>query len=130
MRRDDPLAGLTHVLSGRRRRLRIGDLLAAVALVALGLATIAVPAVTRGERLLVSCLTAIYLGLVFTQWGLAGISFRRPRPMTNTLLGILSSLTALAAFVGVVVLGLLVPQAAALLSVTTLLLVVCMTTWE
>jgi hypothetical protein len=130
VQRDGLLEGLHSIWSRRRRRLRIGDLLVAVALVALGLSAVAVPVATSGERMLVSVLTVTFLTLILVQWGIAGVSFRRPRPMIGAVLGILSSLTALSAFVGILVLGLVVPQAAALLSLAALLLVVYMTTWD
>jgi hypothetical protein len=130
MERDNALEGLNDLLTRRRRRLRIGDLLAAVALLALGLFAVRVPDVTGGMRPLVGLLTTTFLGLILAQWGMAGISFRRPRPIMNAFLGVLSPFFALSAFVGVVVLGFLAPGAAAVVSVTALLLVVYMTTWD
>jgi hypothetical protein len=130
LRHDNPFDGLSCILLRRRRRLRIGDLLVVVALVALGVSVLTLPEMTDGGRPLMGLLIAAYLALVLLQWGLASVTFRRPRPMLDALLGGLSSVTALSAFAGVVILGLIVPQAAALLSVITLLVVVYMTTWN
>ena len=66
------------------------------------------------------------MGAVGTRWH----RYYRSRPGVVMLLGVLSSLMALAMFVFLVILGLVFPQGAALLSVMMLLLVVYQTTWD
>jgi hypothetical protein len=117
------------VSSARRRRLRIGDLMVAVVLTALAISTVTVVELV-GHKWLMGTFTFVFLGLLVAQRGIASISCRRFRPAIDTLLGVLSCVLALSMFVSLVVLGLIIPQGAALISVAMLLLVVYMTTWD
>jgi hypothetical protein len=125
---DQPL-GPKWILSARRRRLTIGDLMVAVALTAIGISTVTVVERT-GDKWLMGTFTIAFLGLLVGQRGIAGIACRRFRPAIDAFLGVLSCVMACSMFVSLAVLGLIVPQGAALLSVAMLLLVVYMTTWD
>jgi hypothetical protein len=128
--RDHVRSGRDWVLTARPRRLRIGDLVVAIAMIAIGLATIRLLDSTGRERLLVGAATLIFLGLQWAQWGLASITPSRPRPGLVVLLGISSSLLAVAMFVVLIIVGLLFPTGAALLGVLILIQVVYLTTWD
>jgi hypothetical protein len=130
MGRDHFLDG-THCLSrSRPRRLRIGDLMVAVAITALGLTAVCLPELTGGERLFLGAFALAFLGLQCAQWGVASIPVTGARPGMTILLGVLSSLMALSMFIFLIILGLVFPQGAALLSVMMLILVVYLTTWD
>jgi hypothetical protein len=130
MGRESFLEGTDWVLRTRRRRFRIGDLMVAVAMTAIGLCAISLPDLTGGERLFLGGVTLVFLGLQWTQWGLASLSANRSRPAKTVALGVLSSLLAMAMFTALVILGLVFPQGAALLSVMILIQVVYLTTWD
>jgi hypothetical protein len=117
------------VLSARRRRLRLGDLMVAVALAALAISTVTVVELASDKRIM-GMFTFFFLGLLVGQRGIAGISCRRFRPAIDAFLGVLSCVMACSMFVSLVILGLIIPQGAALLGVAMLLLVVYMTTWD
>jgi hypothetical protein len=123
------LLGPKWVSSARRRRFRIGDLMVAVALTALAISTVTVVELA-GDKWLMGTFTFGFLGLLVAQRGIAGISCRQFRPAIDTFLAVLSCVMALSMFVALVVLGLIIPQGAALISVAMLLLVVYMTTWD
>ncbi len=114
-------------LRSRRRRLRIGDMMAAVATTAVGLAAVILPEVTGGGRLFVGAFALFCQGLQWAQWGLASIPDNQPA--ITMLLGALSSIIAVSLFIGLVVLGLVFPQVAAIFSVMMLISVVYLTTW-
>ena len=82
----------------RRRRLRIGDLVVTVAMTALGLSAISLPDLTGSERLFLGVFALAFLGLLWSQWGLASIPLARARPGVNILVGVVSSLMALSMF--------------------------------
>jgi hypothetical protein len=115
-------------LHSRGRRLRIGDLMAAVVIVALGLAAVSLPEVTGGARWLLGAFALFCLGMLWAQWWLASIP--TARPAITALLGALASIIALSMFASLVVLWFAFPQAAALLSVMMLILVVYLPTWD
>jgi hypothetical protein len=117
------------VLSARRRRLRLGDLMVAVALVALAVSTVTVVELTS-DKWIMATFTFAFLGLLIGLRGIAGISGRRFRPAIDAFVGVLSCVMACSMFVSLVILALIIPQGAALLSVAMLLLVVYMTTWD
>ena len=71
-----------------------------------------------------------FLVLLVVQRGIAGVSVRKFHPAIHTVLGILSCVVACSMFVSLVILGLIIPQGAALLSVAMLVLVVYLTTWD
>jgi hypothetical protein len=119
--------GQKWVLSTRRRRVRIGDLMVAVALTSLGISTVTVVEHT-GDKWLLGTFTFAFLVLLVGQRRIAGLSVRKFRPAIHTFLGILSCVVPCLMFVSLVFLGLIIPQGAALLSVAMLLLVVYMTT--
>ena len=114
----------------QRRRFRIGDLMVTVAMTALGLSAISLPDLTSSERLFLGVFALAFLGLLWTQWGLASIPLARARPGINILVGFLSSLMALSMFICLILMGLVFPQGAALLSLMMLILGVYLTTWE
>jgi hypothetical protein len=122
------LEGTRWLLRSRRRRLRIGDMMVAVIMIAIGLAAVSLPELTNGERLFLGALALLFPGLQWAQWGLAGIP--ATRPVITIVLGALSSIMALAMFIALVVMGLIFPQGAALLSVMMLFMVVYLTTWD
>jgi len=130
MGHEDLLEDTHWVLRTRHRRLRIGDLMIAVAMIALALAVVSLADLASGQRLLLATIALASLGLQWAQWGLAGIRTTQSRSGAGMLLGVLSSLIALAMLVFLVFLGLVFPQGAALLSVMMLLLVVYQTTWD
>jgi hypothetical protein len=125
----DHLLGPKWVLTARRRRLRIGDLMVFVALTALAISTVTVTELIR-DKWLMGTFTLVFLVLLVGQRGIAGISCRRFRPAIDIFLGITSCVMAISMFIALVVLGLIIPQGAALLSMAMLLLVVYMTTWD
>jgi hypothetical protein len=114
----------------RRRRFRIGDLMVAVAMTAIGLSAISLPDLTGGQRLFLGVLAVVFLGLLWAQWRLASIPAARTRPGVSIFVGVVAALMALSIFVCLILLGLVFPQGAALLSVMMLLQVVYLTTWE
>ena len=114
----------------RRRRLRIGDLMVAIAMTAIGLAAISLPELARGERLFLAAITLTFLGLQWAQWALASISSDQTRPGMTIFTGVVSSVLALSMFAVLVILGLVFPQGAALLSVMILIQGVYLTTWD
>jgi hypothetical protein len=122
--------GIHWLVRHRRRRFRIGDLMVAIAMTAIGFSAVSLPGLTGGERLLLGVVAVAFLGLLWAQWGLASIPSVRARPSVSVLVGVISSLMALSMFVCLVLLGLVYPQGAALLSVMMLLQVVYLTTWE
>ncbi len=122
--------GPNWLLSSRRRRLRIGDLMVAVVMTAIGLSAIMHSDMTARSTLLLALFAVGFLALLWAQWGLANISPKRPQTLWVASRGILSSILALAMFVVLIVVGLVVPQAAALLSVMMLIQVVYLTTWD
>ena len=127
---EDFSGGTPWLARSRRRRFRIGDLMVAVAMTAIGLSAICLPDLTGGERLLLGVLAVVFLGLLWTQWRLAGIPGGRAQAGVSIFVAVVSSLMALSMFVCLFVLGLVFPQGAALLSVMMLLQVVYLTTWE
>jgi hypothetical protein len=102
----------------------------AVAVTAIGLSVVSLSDLTGRERLFLGVVVVIFLGLLCAQWGLASIPVARARPGLSLFLGIVSSIMALSMFICLVLLGLVFPQGAALLSVMMLLQVVYLTTWE
>jgi hypothetical protein len=130
MRRDHLLDGPDWLLPRRRRRLRIGDLMVAIALACLGLGAVTRPDLSGGDRLLLGLVALAVLVLQLVQWGLASVRVHRLWSGADILLGILSSLLALFVFVGLILLGLVLPQGAALISVMMLIMVVYLTTWD
>jgi hypothetical protein len=130
MGREDFFEGIHWLARSRRRQFRIGDLMVAVAMSAIGLSAISLPDMTGGERLFLGVLAVVFLGLLWAQWGLASVPLTRARPEVSIFFGVVSSLMALSMFVCLILLGLVFPQGAALLSVMMLLQVVYLTTWE
>jgi hypothetical protein len=102
----------------------------AVAMTAIGLAVIALPKLSGGERCFLAVVTLAFLTLQWTQWGLASIPAGESLRARRALLGIVSSFLAMAMFVLLFILGLVFPQGAALLSVMMLIQVVYLTTWD
>jgi hypothetical protein len=115
-------------LRSRRRRLRIGDMMAAVIMTAVGLAVISRPELPGGAKATVGAFVVLCLGLQWAQWGLASIP--AAKPAMKGFLGILSTIIAMSIVVGLVFLGLVYPQVAALLVVMMLILVVHLATWD
>jgi hypothetical protein len=74
--------------------------------------------------------TFAFLALLVGQRGIARVSCRKFRRAIDICIGVLSCVMACSMFVSLVILGLIIPQGAALLSVAMLLLVVYMTTWD
>jgi hypothetical protein len=93
------------VLSARRRRLRLGNLMVAVALVALRVSTVTVVEPASDKRIM-GIFTFAFLGLLVGQRGLARISCRRFRPAIDAMLGVLSCVITCSMFVSLVILGL------------------------
>jgi hypothetical protein len=118
------------VLSPHRRRLTIGDVMVVIALAAIGFSTVALPAPSIREKQFLGTFNLGFLGLLFAQWGIAGIPGRRSGPAVHVFLGVLSCSMSLFMFVSLVVLGLIIPQGAAFIGVEALLLVVYLTTWN
>ena len=115
------------------RRLTVGDLMAGVVLAALGSALWAVALHSQwrdDQRAAFGILTLIVLGLQGAQWGLAGIKSRRPRPALDTLLGFLSYVLAMVTYVCLFILAVGFPEAAGLVVITMLVLVIYRTTWD
>jgi hypothetical protein len=123
------LDGTDWALPSRRRRVQLGDFMVAIATTAVGLAAISVPDVTSGERRIMGTVTLALIGLLWTQWGLASVASKRSWPGKSVILGIIASFLAMAMFVLLIILGLVFPQGAALLSVMLLLQVAHLTTW-
>jgi hypothetical protein len=117
------------VLSTRRRQVRIGDLMVAVALTSLGISTVTVVEQT-GDKWLMGTFTLAFLVLLVGQRGIARVPLHKFRPAIHTFLAMLSCVVACSMFVALVFLGLIIPQGAALLSVAMLLFVVYLTTWD
>lgn len=130
MGREYFLDGTDWLVRSRRRRLRIGDLMIAIAITALGLAAISLADFTPGARNLVATVTLGLLALQWTQWALASVQVNQSHPGKMLLLGILSSFAALAMLLALIVLGLVFPQGTALLTVMILIQVVYLTTWD
>jgi hypothetical protein len=130
MRHEDFFEGIHWLARSRRRRFRIGDLMVTVAMTAIGLSAISLPDLTGGERLFLAVVAVVFLGLLWAHWGVASIPTVWAWPGVNVLIGVVSSLMALSMFVCLILLGLVFPQGAALLSVLMLLQVVYLTTWE
>ena len=70
------------VFSSRRRWLRIVDLMVVVALAALRFRRSHSPQLTSDEKWLMGTLGFAFLGVLFAQWGIAGISVQ-PFPLRN-----------------------------------------------
>ena len=70
------------LLLSRRRRLRIGDLMVAVAIAAVALSVGSLSNLTSGTRLGSGVLALVFLGLQVGHWGIASIS-ARPGPAGN-----------------------------------------------
>ena len=102
----------------------------AVAMIALGLSATGLAEVTGRGRLILSAVALTFLALQWTQWWLASIPANHSRPGLAVVLGIVSSLLALAMFVVLIIVGLVFPQGAALVSVMILIHVVYLTTWD
>ena len=66
MGRDHLIERPDWLLSSRRRRFRIGDLMVAVVMTAIGLAVISLPELTLGERQLLGAAVLSFLGLEWT----------------------------------------------------------------
>jgi hypothetical protein len=115
-------------LLSRRRKFRIGDMMAAVVMIAIGLAAVSRPELPRGGTVSVGAFVVLCLGLQWAQWGLASIPTNRPA--IGVLLGALSAIIAVLVIFGLVFLGLAFPQVAALLIVMMLILVVHLATWD
>ena len=118
------------LLLPRRRRLRIGDLMVAVALTAVALSVGNLSNLTSDQRLSFGVLAVVFLGLQVAQWGIAGIPPGRLRPAINTLLCIMSFLTALLMLACLIALGLIVPEGLALVVGTMIVLAIYLTTWD
>ncbi len=118
------------LLSSRRRRFRLGDLMVAVVMTAIGLAVISLPELTPGERSLLGAAVLSFLGLEWTQWVLAGKAAHQSHRAVAILRGILSALLPLTMFLVLVFLGLFYPQGVALLSLLIVIHVVYLTTWD
>ena len=130
MGRDHLIERPDWLLSSRRRRFRIGDLMVAVVMTAIGLAVISLPELTLGERSLLGAAVLSFLGLEWTQWALAGTPARQAHHSVAIVRGMLSALLPLTMFVALVVLGLFYPQGVALLSLLIVIHVVYLTTWD
>jgi hypothetical protein len=128
MQREHFFDGTPWPLSSRRRRLRVGDMMAAVFMTSLGLAAVSLPELASGQRLFLGAVAISCLGLLWTQWTLASIP--DTRPAVTTVVGALSAIIALSVFVGLVVLWFVFPQPAGLFSVMMLVLVVHLATWD
>ncbi len=100
-----------------------------VALAALAISTVTLPQLSSDEKWLMGTFSFAFLGVLFAQWGIAGISCSRSRSAIQALLGVLSCLMALSMFVALAILGLIIPEGAAMLSVAVLVLVIYLTTW-
>jgi hypothetical protein len=113
-----------------RRRFRIGDLMIGIAMTAIGLSAVALPNLTGKERLFLSLFAVAFLALLWAQWAIASMPRAVARPAFGMVVGFLSALMALSMFVCLILVGLVFPHAAALLSIMMLLQVVYLTTWE
>ncbi len=65
--------GTPWTLRLRCRRLRIGDMMVAVGMTALGFAAVSLPELTGGARLFLGAICTSCLGLLRAQWALASI---------------------------------------------------------
>ena len=130
MRREHLIEQPDWLLSSRRRRFRIGDLMVAVVMTAIGLAVISLPELSAGERSLLGAAVLSFLGLEWIQWALAGRPARQSHRALAILRGILSALLPPTMFVALVFLGLFYPQGVALLSLLIVIHVVYLTTWD
>jgi hypothetical protein len=118
------------LLLSRRRRLRIGDLMVAVALTAAALSVGSLSNLTSDQRLAFGVLAVVFLGLQVAQWGIAGIPPGRLRPAINALFCIISFLTALLMLACLIVLAIIVPEGLALVVGTMIVLAIYLTTWD
>jgi hypothetical protein len=118
------------VLSPHRRRLTIGDGMVVIALAAIGFSTVTLPALSTREKQFLGTFNLGFSGLLFAQWGIAGVSGRRSGPAVHVVLGVVSCGMSLLMFVSLLILGLIIPQGAAFTGVEALLLVVYLTTWD
>ena len=118
------------LLLSRRRRLRIGDLMVAVAIAAVALSVGSLSNLTSDQRLGSGVLALVFLGLQVAHWGIVSISPGRVRPATNALLCTLSFLIALLMFVCLIILGLIFPEGLALVVGTMIVLAIYLTTWD
>jgi hypothetical protein len=113
-----------------RRRFRIADLLVGVAMTAIGLSAIGLPDLTGRERSFLGLFATAFLAMLWAQWAVASMPRTVARPALDLVVGLLSALMALSMFVCLILVALVFPQAAALLSIMMLLQVVYLTTWE
>jgi len=118
------------LLLSRRRRLRIGDLMVAVALTALALSVGSLSNLTSDQRLGFGVLALVFLGLQVAQWGIAGIPPGRVRPGMNALFCFLSFLMALLMLACLITLGLIFPEGLALVVGAMIVLAIYLTTWD
>jgi hypothetical protein len=130
MSRQQVLDGQRFLTSSPRRRFRIGDLMIAIAMIAIGLSALGVPDLTSRQRFFLGLFAIAFLALLWAQWALASMPRASVRPVVSSLVGFVSALMALSMFVCLFLVGLVFPQVAALLSVMMLVQVVYLTTWE
>jgi hypothetical protein len=117
------------VLSGRRR-LRIGDMMVAVALTAVVLSVGSLCNQTSDQRLGSGVLALVSLGLQAALWRIASIPPSRVRPGVNALFGMLSFLMALLMLACLSTLGLIFPEGLALVVGAIIVLAIYLTTWD
>jgi peptidoglycan/LPS O-acetylase OafA/YrhL len=117
------------LLSGRRR-LRIGDLMVAVALTAVVLSVGSLCNQTSDQRVCSGVLAFVSLGLQVALWGIASIPPSQVRPGMNALFCILSFLMALLMLACLSTLGLIVPEGLALVVGAMIVLAIYLTTWD
>ena len=97
---------------------------------AIGLSADRLPDLTGGERLFLGCVAAVFLGLLWAQWGSRACRLTMARPGVEHVMGVVSSLMALSMFVCLIPRGTCLPQGSCSLSMMMLLQVVYLTTWE
>ena len=127
---DDLFNTKRSLVRSRTRQVRIGDLLFAVVMTALGLSALNAGDLAGRERLLLGLFALSFFALVGAQWALAGMQHIRTPPVVDTAVGVLSALMALSMFACLVFMGIFFPHVAALLSIMLLLQVVYLITWE
>ncbi len=114
----------------RRRRLRLGDLMVAVALAAVALSAGSLSSLAGDRRLGFGLLALVFLGLQAAQWRIASIGPGRVGPGMNSLLCVVSFLMALSTLACLIILGLIFPEGLPLVVGTMVVLAVYLTTWD
>jgi hypothetical protein len=100
----------------------------AIVLFAIAMAAVTLPELTGGNRLLLGSLAIALMVFQCAQRSLARIPAKHPAIVS--VLGVISSLMAISMFILLFILGLVLPQGAALLSVIMLIFVAYLTTWD